>query len=400
MALDQARTGEGATVATPGLEADLRHDIDSIADEWDALADRVRATPFARPGWIGAWLRAFTRDPVTIVTVRAGGTLTGVLPMVRTRGTFSSPTNWHSDSFEILAESPGAARALVTPLLNARRLSVHFLSDEEADLIVTQAAAAGYLPHVRQVDPCPVLPIRGDWPTFFGSRVSRNLRSTIRRREAQLREAGAWTFEVLDGTEHRERLLEESFRIEAASWKGQAGPAILSRPDTHRFYREIGRWAARRGSLRLSFLRLDGRAIAFDLGLEEAGRFHSLKHGYESEFADLSPGRVLQRFQLERAFEIGLESFDFGGSPDRHKTQWGPDLRPRVHVDAFDRSLAGHATRAFHVHGLPLARRGRALVQAAGCAAERTGRRSLRAAGRPYRRPADEAAASESPTAR
>lgn len=365
MALDETRTREETTVTAQRLETTLLRDLDAIADEWDALADRVRATPFARPGWFAAWFRAFAREPATIVAVRAGGTLTAVLPLVRSRGTFSSPTNWHSPSFEILAESPDAAQALLTPLLNARRLSIRFLSEAAADLIAAQAVAAGYLSQVRQADPCPVLPIRDDWPTFFASCVSRNLRSTIRRREAQLDEAGAWSFEVLHGTEHREQLLEEGFQIEAGSWKGEAGTAVVSRSDTHRFYREIGRWAAGRGTLRLSFLRLDGRAIAFDLGLEEAGRFHSLKPGYDPEFGDLSPGRLLQRFQLERAFEIGLECFDFGGSPNRHKTQWGPDLQPRVHVDAFDRSIAGRVAFAAHVRGLSLARRGRAVLRTA-----------------------------------
>ena len=362
---DYRRSNERAPRTPHGLEIAVLHGIDAIADEWEALADRVGATPFARPGWLQAWFQTFADGPATVVTVRAREGLVGVLPLVRSGGTLSSPTNWHSPSFEILAENPDAVRALLTPVLGARRLSIRFLAPAAAGVIVAEMGAAGYVPRVRQADSLPVLTITGDWPTFFGSRVSRNLRSTIRRREARLRAAGAWEFEVLDGSEHCERFLEEGFRIEATSWKGGAGTAIVSRPDTHQFYREIGRWAAGRGSLRLSFLRLEGRAIAFDMGLEEAGRFYSLKPGYDPEFSDLSPGRMLQRFQLERAFEIGLESFDFGGSPNRHKTQWGPDLEPRVHVEAFDRSIAGRAALAVHVHGAPLARRGRALARTA-----------------------------------
>ena len=53
------------------------------------------------------------------------------------------------------------------------------------------------------------------------------------------------------------------------------------------------------------------------------------------------------------------------GISNRHKTQWGPDLEPRVHVEAFDRSIAGRAALAVHVHGAPLARRGRALARTA-----------------------------------
>ena len=43
---------------------------EEIFDEWDALADRVAATPFMRPGWIAAWWRAFGSGKLEVLTAR------------------------------------------------------------------------------------------------------------------------------------------------------------------------------------------------------------------------------------------------------------------------------------------------------------------------------------------
>ena len=37
--------------------------------------------------------------------------------------------------------------------------------------------------------------------------------------------------------------------MEALGWKGEADTAILSRPETRRFYEELARWASARGLL-------------------------------------------------------------------------------------------------------------------------------------------------------
>src|ERR687892_751567 len=74
--------------------------LDAIADEWDALAMRVGATPFARPGWMRAWWTAFGRGDLCILTYRRGGQLRAVLPLARRRGLLHSCSNIHSPLFD------------------------------------------------------------------------------------------------------------------------------------------------------------------------------------------------------------------------------------------------------------------------------------------------------------
>jgi hypothetical protein len=44
------------------VTVDVHDAIAPIAAEWDALAERTAAPPFARPGWFAAWGRAFGAD--------------------------------------------------------------------------------------------------------------------------------------------------------------------------------------------------------------------------------------------------------------------------------------------------------------------------------------------------
>ena len=50
-----------------------------LAEEWDSLADRVGAPPWARPGWVEAWWNAFGSGESSLTTSSGGG-IAGVLP--------------------------------------------------------------------------------------------------------------------------------------------------------------------------------------------------------------------------------------------------------------------------------------------------------------------------------
>ena len=156
--------------------------------------------------------------------------------------------------------------------------------------------------------------IHGDWDAFDRG-LSRNLRGDVRRSLRRLQDVGEVRFEHLDGLEQLDHLLTEVFRVESSGWKGARGTAIASRPETERFYREVCAWAAESGNLRVTVLRLAGRAIAFELGIEEHGVHYTLKAGFDPAQRAFSPGKLLIHHILERSFSIGL-----------HATRW-PALR-------------------------------------------------------------------------
>jgi CelD/BcsL family acetyltransferase involved in cellulose biosynthesis len=162
---------------------------------------------------------------------------------------------------------------------------------------------------------------------------------------------------VATGGDRLDTLLEEGYRLEGSGWKAREGTAIQSRPETRAFYGEVARWAAEQGSLRLSFLRLDGRAIAFHFNVEANDVQYHLKGGYDTDYERFSPGRLLHYLLLERCFDGGLRRYDFLGGEEPYKLQFATGTRVLARLQAFAPSAAGRLERAAHVYVRPLARR-------------------------------------------
>ena len=140
------------------------------------------------------------------------------------------------------------------------------------------------------------------------------------------------------------------------------GTAIAAGETTHRFYRAVAEWAGTRGSLRLGFLRVDGRAIAFDFCIEEQGSHYLLKTGFDPAFGHFAPGKLLRLAMIERAFRAGLARYEFLGSADPWKHEWTDTVRSRVLLHSFKASLLGVAEWSAWAFGRPLAKRALALT--------------------------------------
>jgi CelD/BcsL family acetyltransferase involved in cellulose biosynthesis len=185
----------------------------------------------------------------------------------------------------------------------------------------------------------------------------------LRRRRRKLESQGSLELVVEDGTDRLNELLDQGFRVEAAAWKGRAGTAIVSSPKTERFYRDVGCWAAQRGSLRLAFLNLDGRPLAFDFAVEEGARHYLLKTGYDPLYRALAPAMLLRYEMLGRAFELRLRSYEFGGADEPWKLQWSTGLRERLRLQAFAGTPSGLVDWAAWTYGRSMAKRVLALAR-------------------------------------
>ena len=126
--------------------------------------------------------------------------------------------------------------------------------------------------------------------------------------------------EVLDGAVDLDGAIDTILAIEASGWKGRAGTAVAFKPADEAFYRALARWAAAKGWLRLSFLRLDGQAIAFHYSLQARGVIYALKIGYSEQFAAQAPGKILLVAEIERAFPraVGASTSRAASPTTRH----------------------------------------------------------------------------------
>ena len=345
--------------AATGPAVEWHADVAAIAHEWHELADRVDAAPFLRPGWMVAWLAAWGEAP-RILAVREAGQLRAVLPLVRQRGVLSSAANSHTPLAGAVAEDPSYLHQIARAVVAARapRTDLRSLEPDEPLLAEMRAAALarGHSMIERVTDREPYVDLTGGFEEYEAG-LPRKHRKELRRMQRRLEDEGDLVFEFADGRERLDALLDEGFAIEGSGWKTEAGTAIRALPEARRFYTEVARWAASRGCLRLAFLRLDGRPLAFDFCLEAGGAFYALKGGYDVEYRRFGPGSLLTYESLRRAFENGLESYEFLGSDDPYKLQWTSTTRERVRLQVFSRSVGGRGQAAAWRYGRPLLKR-------------------------------------------
>jgi CelD/BcsL family acetyltransferase involved in cellulose biosynthesis len=277
-----------------------------------------------------------------------------------------SLTNWHTPEFEVPALDPPARVGLLRSVLQSTRMPIAMglvtagRADTEAFTAAARAVRMPTLMHT--VERSPFVRIDGGWEHYQAT-LPRRRRSELRRRRRRLQERGALTLEIATGEARLTELLEEGFAVETSGWKARAGTAIVSRADTQLFYRRVAEWAAERGWLRLAFLRLDERPLAFHFTLEDGVVAYQLKGGYDPGFRELAPGTLLIHDMLEWAFASGLHTYEFLGADEDFKLDWTSGLRDRLAIQAFPHSPAGAAGWCAYAYGRPAVKRARDLVR-------------------------------------
>jgi CelD/BcsL family acetyltransferase involved in cellulose biosynthesis len=334
--------------------------LEPITEEWNELAGRLGAPPFMHSGWIRSWWSAFGSGALHIFVVRRGGRLVALLPMRRRHGALRSPTNAHTPAFGLLAVDEEAGRILATELFasGAHEIAISPLDapGDGLDFLAAAARAAGYRTIAQPVLRAPYISGGTSLAAYHRS-LSHNLRHDVERRLRRLLEAGAVSVHVCDGHERLDEFLDEGFGVEASSWKGAGGTAIASQESTRSFYHDVAHWAASVGWLRLAFLRLDGRAIAFQFDLECGRTYYSLKIGFDPEYERFSPGKLLAYTMISRAVSSGLARYELLGTDESWKYRWTNTLHERVALRSFAPSAAGRLAWSSHAHVRPLARR-------------------------------------------
>ncbi len=369
-------SGVGSSTATPPADASLRIErvaldgLDALSPEWDALADRIAAPPWLRPGWVAAWWRAFGRGSLTLLCARRGDTLAGVLPVVRRRGGWlASPTNWHTPEFGMAADGPPARRALADAVLasGAPVTAIALLAPGGTGLaeLLDAARASRRRVIVREQMRSPWIDLRAWEPGLPVPRRRRGWLKDLRRCRRKLEATGSVHHEVAEGAQAVRVLREECLELEAAGWKGRRGSAIVSDPRTRAFYGEVAEWSARRGALRVTLLRHGRRLIAFHLGIEDAGSLRLLKGAFAEDMRQHSPGRLLLFETIAWARERGLSRVDLLGGDEPYKRPLADARDERLLVQAFTRGPAGTAMWAAWRWGRPALLRAKARGQRA-----------------------------------
>ena len=290
---------------------------------------------------------------LSISTVWRDDELVALTPMLVDDVAMWTPTNDHTPMWGLLAVDAEAGDALVGDMIADRpdRLVIELVDVDEPATRHVEASLV-HRPYRALTDDetaSPYTDLVGPWEDFE-QRLSTRRRSQLRRYARRLDDEGKVTVETHDGTENLHTLLSEGFAVEAAGWKGEQGTAIGSDATLRRFYTDIARWAAAQGYLRLDFLRLDDRPIAFQYRLVHGGTIWYLKAGYDEAHGRWSPSIRLLTATLRQAVEDPTTTrFEWLGSTERYKLEWSDDLRTIRSTTWYGPTVRGRAAYATHV---------------------------------------------------
>ena len=212
-----------------------------------------------------------------------------------------------------LPEGDEAIEALAAAARAAGRLSI-----VEPDITSPIVDTIGTLDEYRQAT-------RGKWH----KNLRRLYRKLLRDHDAELR--------LIEAPADLDSELAEGFEVESSGWKRAAGSAILSRPENEAYYRSLARRFHDRGELRLSSISVDGRMIAWDLGILRTNRLYSPKSGYREDFKQFGPGLILELATIERCFELGIEAHELLGADDEYKLRFSTSERRHRYFRAYPR---------------------------------------------------------------
>jgi CelD/BcsL family acetyltransferase involved in cellulose biosynthesis len=333
----------------------------AIEEEWNSLVEATCDEPFYRHEYIRSWIDNFVpQAKVKILTGRDDtGRLVAALPLVAQWGfmygfpvwQLVSPTNVHSFRFDLLAEDVGsAANAFFETLAADDSWDVIRITDVpwggNAWQIYEAAVHAGFPAGSWESQRSPYIPLP---PTGLSSK----LKSDLRRRRRRLEEQGVIRVECVTAGAHLQDCIEESFAMEENGWKGRKGTAAGQSQGGRGFYSELARFAAERDYLSLYFLKLNGKAVAFQYGLTRGGVYSMLRSSYDESLKQFSPGHLLLEEVLKDCCSRGLRELDFLGCELDWKLDWSRLVRVHHWLFIFRDNRVGRALHRAKFEWIP-----------------------------------------------
>jgi len=347
--------GIRAMAARPVTVIQRLAELDGLAEAWDALAERS-GLPMQDYGWARAAAASFAAEGrLHIVAVGVPPAITAVAPLAWSRsddgGLEMIGVNELGEPMDFLYATPSALAALTDALARVRGyLALNRMPAASSALAALRRSYRGRgKVFCHQVGGWPWIPLDAQW-TDPERQLNPGRRSDLRRARRLAEKQGPISAEVVLPTpETLEPLLDEAFRVEAASWKGSEGTALVSDPTRELFYRRYADAACKQGNLLVCLLRIGQQVAAMQIAVTSGGRFWLLKIGYDHAFSRCSPGVLLMLETIRYAVARGLHSYEFLGSEEPWTKMWTSHVRPCVSVRAYPASLPGMSALAAEV---------------------------------------------------
>jgi CelD/BcsL family acetyltransferase involved in cellulose biosynthesis len=328
-----------------------------LKEEWNDLLDSSSSgCLFLTWEWLHTWwshLAAGRR--LTLLLVRSGGDLVGLLPVAARPRRFSlSPPTLEflgvgevgSDYLDVLARR-GSEREVAAALAAHLQKGEHVLrlarvrEGSVADLLASELVRKGWSLRARSAGVCPFVPLHSSSFEDYLSSLGSAHRSNFRRRLRALSRLGSVGFEPVRSEAEREAALEVLIALHNGRWRERGGSDALHTPALVDFHREMSRLALERGWLRLFLLTVEKRPLAALYAFRYRDTFSFYQSGFDTSCKGLSVGLVSMGLAIRQAIEERAGEYDLLHGNEAYKSLWAREARGLRSLELFpDRATA------------------------------------------------------------
>jgi len=320
-----------------------------IAGQWNELAKRFK-TPLLQYEWFSSYADTLGHPKQLRVLVNSShGEITGIAPLFMT--TFS----WNrleilgqrflSEPMGFIYKDKESLESLIDAISQMRIPLLFWRLGAGSPEVIKLSQLSGWKHFIKSGLGSPFIEVKTDWNTFT-KQMTPDALLDLEQKRAQLEKEGKVTIEMVQPSSGGiDNYFEDILRIESTGWKGRArSPLLYYRLKL--FYYTYCREMARLGLLRLGFLKIDKKAIAVQIAIEDLKRFWLIKTWRDEAWTSCHPDVVLTHETIWHAHDHNLEGYEFLGHDASWIHRWTRTTHPLVNVRSYPYSFRGMGTFA------------------------------------------------------
>ena len=184
------------------------------------------------------------------------------------------------------------------------------------DPLLSVIKKSGFVHHLR-INRHYYLPLQGDWLSYL-SRLSKNMRSDLKRKIRRIESRGKLTFKRHTGKEVTLQDISTIFKINEHG----RYPYLYHNSEERSFQKSLIELTSDHGWPDLSLLFIDDHPVAYRYGLFFNNILEDWRTGFDTRYFELSVGKVLLSLVIEDCFKRSYEGIDFLRGDETYKNQW------------------------------------------------------------------------------
>ena len=340
-------------VRTPPVRTHLITDADDLPDlarAWRRLDDGV---PFRGFNWLTTWWTHYGTDPrrelFVLVVERDGAGVVAIAPcylhksfargnVIRLLG----DGEVCSDHLSLLCAEPELplASAAIADWLCAHRERWDRLdwesvdtSDPNIDALRDALTERGCDVATRSAGRCWSIDLPADWEQFL-SMQSKSHRKQLRQADRRVLQSSRAKWHLVSC--HDELNVAWPVLIDLHQRRRQSlgEPGCFASAAFSAFHRDVAEQLIEQGSLRLSWLELDGVPVAAEYHLAGGNATYAYQGGVDPERLADEPGRLSNMATIQAALAEGHTRFDFLRGDEPYKAHWRAHPHETIHLSA------------------------------------------------------------------